>query len=62
LELVNDPLDIARVLLVHRLDYLVFDGLLLSLLVQLVWRSHTFEGALLDGVLLRDGMRRSFSI
>lgn len=62
LELVNDPLDIARVLLVHRLDYLVLDGLLLSLLVQLVWRSHTFEGALLDCVLLRDGMRRSFSI
>jgi hypothetical protein len=37
LELVNDPLDIPRVLLVHRLDYLVLDGLLLSLLVQLVW-------------------------
>jgi hypothetical protein len=61
LELVYDPLDIPRVLLVHRLDYLVLDGLLLSLLAQLVWRSHAFKGALLDSVLLRDGMRGSFS-
>ena len=60
-ELVYDPLDISRVLLVHRLDYLVLDGLLFSLLAQLFWGFQTFNGALLDGVLLRDGMRGSFT-
>lgn len=61
-KLVNDPFDVSRLLLVHRLDYLVLDGLLFSLLAQLVWGFQAFNGALLDGVLLQDDIRGSFTL
>ena len=62
MELVNDPLDVPRLLLVHRLDYLVLNGLLFSLLAQLFWGFHAFNGALLDGVLLKDDIRGIFTL
>ena len=60
MELANDPFDISWLLLVHRLDYLVFDSQLFSLLAQVIRRFQVFYGAFLDGVLLRNGMRGIF--